>query len=78
MVKGCQFFFVIERYQDFEQFCYDSIEDFVNVKYDLSVVLLIGIVNCWFVLFLGFRIYQYVIKFEIGYNLFIINGNMDL
>lgn len=44
----------------------------------VSVVLLIGIVNCWFVLFLGFRIYWYVIKFEIGYNLFIINGNMDL
>lgn len=57
---------------------YGSIADPVNVKYDLSVVSLTGTANRRLVLPLGFRIYQYAIKLEIGHNLLVTNGNMDL
>lgn len=44
----------------------------------VSVVSLTGTVNRRLVLPLGFRIYQYATKLEIGHNLLITNGNMDL
>lgn len=44
----------------------------------VSVATLTGTANRRLVLPLGFRIYQYAIKLEIGHNLLITNGNMDL
>lgn len=44
----------------------------------VSVVSLTGTANRRLVLPIGFRIYQYAIKLEIGHNLLITNGNMDL
>lgn len=44
----------------------------------VSVATLTGTANRRLVLSLVFRIYQYAIKLEIGHNLLITNGNMDL